>query len=62
MSEKLYERYELHRPFRLIFSRFEGADRAVYEFPAERDSDVLLWFNDYLRDGKKLPNLTPHGR
>ena len=57
MADRLYK---LKHPFRFVL--FEGATHGLREFGKERDRDELMWFDDYVRDGKKLPDLTPHGR
>jgi dipeptidyl aminopeptidase/acylaminoacyl peptidase len=44
------------------FVMFEGGSHGLPEFKDEVDRQVLNWFNDYLRDGKKWPSLEPHGQ
>lgn len=50
---------EAKRPYRLMM--FEGGDHALSEFREEVDEAVAEWFDRYLRDGAKLPDLEPHG-
>lgn len=52
--------HEARRPARLMF--FEGADHGLSEFRGEVDEAVLRWFDRYVRDGERSPNLEPHGR
>ena len=46
-------------PFRLVM--FEGGSHGNEEFADEQERMEIDWFNRYLRDGARLPNLTPHG-
>jgi len=47
-------------PYRLIL--FEGGDHGLSEHTLEVDQQVKAWFNRYVKDGEKLPNLHPHGK
>lgn len=51
--------YRSKQPFRFVM--FEGGTHGLPEYSAEVDRLLLNWFNDYLRDHKKWPSLTPHG-
>jgi dipeptidyl aminopeptidase/acylaminoacyl peptidase len=51
--------YQLKQPFRFIL--YEGADHSLTEHRADYLQQIRNWFDDYLRDKKKLPDLTPHG-
>lgn len=51
---------EAMRPFRLIM--FEGADHSMTEFRSEYRNAARQWLDAYVRDGKPLPELKPHGR
>lgn len=48
------------RPYALRM--FEGADHGLSEFRDEYSEAVRGWLDAYVRDGKALPNLEPHGR
>ena len=48
------------QPFRLIM--FEGGDHGLTEFDNEVFVYTKIWFNDYLKKNKPLPNLKPHGK
>jgi dipeptidyl aminopeptidase/acylaminoacyl peptidase len=50
---------EYKHPVRYIL--YEGADHGIREFRNERFAEMKRHFDYYLRDGKKLPNLEPHG-
>ena len=43
------------------FLLYEGGSHGVPEFAAERDAAVRGWLDAYLRDGRKWPDLKPHG-
>jgi len=47
-------------PHRLVL--FEGGDHGLNEFDNEVDEMAKQWFDKYLKEGKELPVLTPHGR
>jgi len=47
-------------PHRLVL--FEGGNHGLSEFNDEVDAMVKQWFDAYLKKGKPLPNLEPHGR
>ena len=51
--------YDVKQPFRLAV--FEGAEHGVTEFWDEVSRQTKIFFDDYLRDGKKWPSLEPHG-
>ncbi len=51
--------YDIKQPFRLAV--FEGADHGVTEFWEEVSRQTKIFFDDYLRDGKKWPSLEQHG-
>jgi dipeptidyl aminopeptidase/acylaminoacyl peptidase len=51
--------YEAKRPVRLVI--YEGGSHGVPEFAAERQAAVRAWLDAYVRDGRKWPDLTPHG-
>lgn len=56
MSTKLYE----HKiPHRLIM--YEGADHAITEHREEFNKQTINWFNRFLKEKEKLPNVKPHG-
>lgn len=50
--------YDIKQPFRLAL--FEGAGHGVREFKHQVELQTLNFFDDYLRDGKKLPALKLH--
>ncbi len=47
-------------PHRLVL--FEGGNHGLSEFNSEVDALAKQWFDDYLKKGKKLPDLDPHGK
>lgn len=51
--------YAAKQPMRFIF--YEGGQHSMIEHTKDFYDQMLGWFNDYLRDGKKLPDLKPHG-
>jgi len=51
--------YQAKRPMRLVM--FEGGSYGVPEFTAQRNALLREWLDSYVRDGKKWPDLTPHG-
>ena len=51
--------YEYRHPVRFIL--YEGADHGLQEFGKESLAEVRKHFDRYLRDGKKLPVMEPHG-
>jgi dipeptidyl aminopeptidase/acylaminoacyl peptidase len=52
--------YAARHPFRFVF--LEGGDHGLTGHTAEVDRWVAEWFDAYVRDGRSLPNLEPHGR
>lgn len=57
LVEKLY-RYK--HPVRFIL--YEGADHGIREFRNEMFAEMRAFFDTYVRDGKPIPNMDPHGR
>ncbi len=51
---------EQRHPTRFIL--FEGADHGISEFRQERLAAIRRHFDHYVRDGKRLPDMEPHGR
>lgn len=47
-------------PYRLIV--FEGGDHGISEHKNEVNEQVLKWFDKYLKNDEKLPNMEYHGR
>ncbi|OIQ30859.1 MAG: hypothetical protein BM564_01210 [Bacteroidetes bacterium MedPE-SWsnd-G2] len=47
-------------PYRLII--FEGGDHGISEHRDEVNTQVLKWFDRYLKNGEQLPNMEYHGR
>jgi len=56
LAKKLYE---VKQPFRFIL--YEGGQHSMIEHTKDFYEQTINWFNDYLRDGKKWPDLKPHG-
>lgn len=54
------ELLRLRRPFRLVL--FEGGDHGLTENFEEVNSLTRAWFDRFVRDRGRLPNLRPHGR
>lgn len=52
--------YEAKHPVRFIL--FEGADHGISEFKEQAFAETKRHFDYYVKDGKPLPDLTPHGR
>jgi len=44
------------------FVLFEGGSHGLRKFNDEVDGMVKKWFDDYLKNGKPLPDLKPHGK
>lgn len=57
--EMLQTLYSLKRPVRFAF--FEGGQHNLIEHNDEVNHDIKLFLDQYVRDGKKWPNLEPHG-
>ena len=55
LAEKLYQN---KIPFKLII--FEGADHIFTECKTEEIKQTLDWFDRFLKNDEKLPNLKPH--
>lgn len=51
--------YQYRQPFRFIL--YEGGQHSLVEHRMDYYAQMIKWFNTYLRDGKKWPDLTPHG-
>jgi dipeptidyl aminopeptidase/acylaminoacyl peptidase len=51
--------YEVKQPFRFIL--YEGGEHSLAEHRADYLTQMINWFNTYLRDGKRWPSLEPHG-
>jgi dipeptidyl aminopeptidase/acylaminoacyl peptidase len=51
--------YAAKHPVRLMM--FEGGSHGLPEFLPERDGAMRAFLDAYVRDGKKWPDLTPHG-
>lgn len=47
--------YDAKRPFRLVM--FEGGGHGVPEFADGRDNQIHEWLDNYVRDGRKWPDL-----
>ena len=59
-SLKLAMELEKYRiPYRLKI--FEGADHGIRQYRAEVNEEVISWFNRFLKEGEKLPNMEFHG-
>ena len=60
-SLKLALEFEKNRiPYRLIM--FEGGDHGISEHKKEVNEQVINWFDRYLKNNEKLPNMEYHGR
>jgi len=57
MADSLYAH---KHPFRLHF--YEGGDHGLNEFDAEVSEAVISFMNDYLKDQREYPDMTPHGK
>ena len=51
--------YEARRPMRLVM--YEGGSHGVPEFAEEKYALIRSWFDGYVRDGRKWPDLNAHG-
>lgn len=51
--------YDAKHPTRFIL--YEGGQHSMIEHTNDFYNQMINWFNDYLRDGKKWPDLKPHG-
>lgn len=52
--------YAVKHPLKFIF--YPGGDHGLREYRADTDAEVKKWFDDYLKNGKPLPNMEKHGR
>ena len=52
-----FEEYRI--PYRLKI--FEGADHGIREFRKEKDEEVISWFDRFLKNEEKTPNMDFHG-
>lgn len=60
-SLKLAMEFEKYRvPYRLKI--FEGGDHGLSEHKSEVSEDVKLWFERFLKNDERLPNMEYHGR
>ena len=60
-SLKLALEFEKHRiPYRLIM--FEGGNHGISEHRKEVNSQVINWFDRYLKNSEPLPNMKYHGK
>ena len=53
-----FDKYRI--PYRLKI--FEGGDHGLSEHRSEVRTEVINWFNKYLKEGQSLPNMEYHGR
>jgi dipeptidyl aminopeptidase/acylaminoacyl peptidase len=51
--------YQVKQPFRFIL--YEGGQHSLIEHRSDYYSQMINWFNYYLRDGRHWPDLSPHG-
>ncbi len=59
-SLRIAEQFQKHKiPYRLIM--YEGADHGITEFSKETSEETLKWFNRFVKNKEKLPQMTPHG-
>lgn len=60
-SLRMALQFETYRiPYRLII--FEGSDHGISEHRDEVNSQVIAWFDRYLKQNESLPNMEYHGR
>ena len=52
--------YQIGFPFRMKL--FEGGDHGMSEYRAEVWTEIRAFFDSYVRDGKALPDMSPHGK
>ena len=52
--------YKAKQPLKFIL--YAGGDHGLREYTTETDAEMQKWFDDYVRDGKALPNMEKHGR
>lgn len=57
LAEKLYVQKV---PFRLVM--FEGGDHGMSEYKTEVNELTYKWFERFVKNREKLPNLKPHGK
>jgi len=58
--ELLAKLYKAKQPLKFIF--YPGGGHGLREYTVETDAEMKKWFDDYLRDGKAMPNMEKHGR
>ena len=51
--------YQFKQPFRFIL--YEGGQHSLAEHRNDYYAQLISWFNTYLRDRKKWPDIEPHG-
>ncbi|MEP6712076.1 MAG: prolyl oligopeptidase family serine peptidase, partial [Ferruginibacter sp.] len=51
--------YKAKQPLKFIL--YAGGDHGLREYTTETDAEMKKWFDDYVRDGKALPNMEKHG-
>lgn len=51
--------YQEKIPYRMLI--YEGADHSLSEYYTEMMEQAVAWFDRYVKNGAKLPNLKPHG-
>ena len=60
-SLKLALEFEKYRiPYRLKI--FEGGDHGINEFKEEVNTEIISWFDKYLKNAEPLPDMKYHGR
>lgn len=60
-SLRLAQKLQEHKiPYRLVM--FEGADHGITEYSDEVDAMIYAWFERFVKNKEKLPNLKPHGK
>lgn len=53
-----FDKYRI--PYRLIM--FEGGDHGISEHRNRVNEEVISWFDRYLKNDEKIPNIEFHGR
>ena len=54
------ELYKQKVPYRLVM--FEGGDHNLSEFRKESNIATINWFDRFVKNREKIPNLRPHGK
>jgi len=58
--EVVHKLYAAKHPVKFVF--YPGGDHGLREYRKDTDDETRRWFDEYLKNGKALPNMEKHGR